>query len=495
MLASLTVFVMLIGLILLSVVFLCDEVADGPLQISITLATLFATGVAYYYGFRGAGITRAVTHSINQTIGVIFILLAVGSIIGALLLAGTVPAIIYYGVAFLQPQFFYIMVFILCSLVSIMIGSAFTTAGALGVAFIGLGSIIGASSPITAGAVVSGAFVGDKICRFSDSFVMTTAAVGDVSSKEHARMVTRTAIPVLVVSGVLFAILGFTQNASAPFDPAQVQAVITQHFNISLIAFVPLVLILVLSFLKLSGFLTLMITAIASVVIAGFTQQTLITKLANAPNLPYFAAVLKVGIGTFAAGFHLNSGVPQVDQIFSGGGTLSMLNIVWLILVASSFAAVMEHTGMVQRVMAPIVNRARKAWALVAASSATCIALNVLTADYIVGIVLTARMYRSEYIKRKIKPVVLSTVIEDSGSIFSAIIPWNVHGAFVAGLLGVSVFAFAPFTFMCYISPLITILFFFIYFNKKKLSDDADTKAVNQKEVSDEELVNSLNSA
>lgn len=489
MFASLAVFGVMIGLILLSVVFFGEEVAAGPLQVSITLATLFALGVAYYYGFHSALISEAITHSINAALGVIFILLAIGAIIGGLYLAGTVPAFVYYGVAILKPQIFYITVFVLSSLLSVLTGSSFTTIGAVGVAFVGLASLMGVNPAVTAGAAVSGAFFGDKIAKISDTFVLTTAVVGGVSLEEHGRTVLRTAIPAWLLSAALFLILGFTGGVSATtVDPARVQSIISQSYNISLLAFLPVLLIFVLSSLHLSGFITLMLSAIASVIIAAFTQQPLITSVANDPNLPYAGAVLKVGIETFATGFHLNSGVPEMDQLFSGGGTFAMFETIWLILIAASFGAVAEHTGMIQRVIAPVINWTRGASALITATSLTTMGLNVFAADPYVAIVLTARMYRDAYIRQQLAPVVLSTVIADSGSIFSPIVPWNVHGAFVAGALGVGVLAYAPFAFLCYLSPLVTIVLGFVYSNKKTLPQKADAEAVYGEEPADEEL-------
>ncbi len=488
MLASLLVFGVMIGLILLSVLLFPEEVDAGPLQISMTLATLFALGVAYRYGFHGALISEAITHSINSALGTIFILLAIGSLIGSLYLAGTVPAFVYYGVAILNPKIFYITVFMLCSILSILTGSSFTTIGAVGVAFVGLANLMGVSPAIAGGAAVSGALIGDKIAKISDTFVLTTAVVGGVIAEEHGRTVRRTAIPAWILSAILFTILGFTSSGSAaPVNPAEVQNIISQVYHISLLAFLPVVLIFVLSGLRLSGFITLMLSALAAVVLAAFTQPELIKSVTNDPSLHYTVAAIKVGIETFATGFHLDSGIEQMDALFSGGGTFGMLGTVWLILVAASFGAVTELTGMIQRVIAPVINWAQKASALIAATSLTSIGLNIFAADPYVSIVLTARMYRDTYMKHQLKPVVLSTVIADSGSMISFIIPWNVHGAFVIGALGVGM-AYAPYTFLSYLSPLVTIFLAFIFLSKETLPGDEDAEAVYGIEPEDADL-------
>lgn len=488
MFASLLVFGVMIGLILLSVSLFPDEVDAGPLQISMTLATVLAVGVAFRYGFRQALISEAISNSVNAALGTIFILLAVGAVIGSLYLAGSVPAFVYYGVVILNPKIFYIATFILSSFLSILTGSSFTTVGAVGVAFVGLASLMGVSPAIAGGAAVSGAIVGDKIAKISDSFVLTAAVVGGVSADEHGRTVRRTAIPAWILSAIIFTILGFVGSGSAvPFNPSEVQDAIGQVYNISLLAFVPIVLIFVLSGLRLSGFLTLMISAVVGVIIAAFTQPELIKSMAGDPNLSYVVAATKVGIETFATGFHLNSGTPELDQLFSGGGTVGMLGTVWLILVAASFGAVVELTGMIQRVIAPVINWAKKASTLITATSLTSIGLNIFAADPYVSIVLTARMYRDTYIRHKLRPVVLSTVIADSGSMFSYVIPWNVHGAFVAGALRMGM-TYAPYAFLSFFSPLVTILLAFIYFSKETLPSDEDAEAVYGAEPDDAHL-------
>ncbi len=489
MVASLSVFGVMVGLILLSVILFGSEVAAGPLQVSMTLATLFALGVAYRYGFRGALISEAITRHITSALGALFILLAIGAIIGSLYLAGTVSAFVYYGVAILKPQYFFITVFILCSILSVLTGSSFTTIGAVGVAFVGLATLMGVNPAIAAGAAISGAFFGDKVAKISDTFVLTTAVVGGVGAEEHGRMVWRTAIPARLLSAILFIILGFTEGTSAAaVDPSKVQGIISQSFNISLLAFLPVILIFVLSSLHLSGFITLMLSSIAAVILAAFTQPALITSIANNPDVSYASMVFKVGVETFATGFHLHSGIPEMDQLFSGGGTFAMFETIWLILVAASFGAIADFTGMIQRVISPVIKWAHSASALILSSSLTAIGLNIIAADPYVSIVLAAQMYREAFMAKKLKPVILSTSIADSGTIFSPILPWNVHGAFVAGALGVSTIAYLPFAFMCYLSPIITIVLGYVFLHKETLKDEADAKAVYGKELDESEL-------
>lgn len=478
MTASLLVVGVMIGSILVAVSLFGQEVAGGPLQVSMTLATLFALSVAYYYGFHGAVISHAIKTSVNGAIGTIFVLLAIGAMIGALYLSGAVAAFIYYGVAFISPRFYYLTVFIIASALSMMLGSSLTTVGAVGVAFVGLASVMGVSPAIAAGAAISGAILGDKTAKISDTAVLTAASVG-VDIGEHSRTVLRTAIPTMLISAALFLLLGLTGDASAAsVDPARVQAVISQQFNVTLLAFVPVILIFVLSTLRFSGFLCLMISAIVAVVLAAFTQPELIVSLADDPTLGYLGAVLKVGIDTLANGFQLNSGHAELDNLFAGGGTAGMLTTIWLILVAASFGAVTDDTGMLRRLITPVINWTRGQARLLLTAMLTSIGLNAIAADPYLSILLMARMFRDDFIKNRLKPVTLSTAIADSGTIFSSLIPWSVVGALFAGTLGVDTLAYAPYNFVAYVSPLVTIVIGLVLFRKERLPQDKDAVSV-----------------
>jgi len=486
MLASLLVLGVMVALILLSVVFFGGEVAEGPLQVSMTLATLFALGVAYYYGFRGSLISHAISSSLSGVMGTIFVILAIGTVIGTLYLTGTVANIIYYGVAIISARFYYVTIFIIALALSMMLGSSLTTVGAVGVAFVGLASIMGVNPAIAAGAAVAGAIMGNKTAKISDTVNLTVATVGGVTVDEHTRTVIRTAIPTIVISALIFTVLGLTGGeAAAGVDPAQVQEAVTQHFTISFWAFIPVLLIFALSALRFSAYMSLMLPAIVAVILAGFTQHDLIVSLAADPSLSYFQAVLKVGIDVLAHGFHLNSGVEVLDKLFAGGGATGMLTTIWLLLVAASFGAVTDYTGMLQRVMAPVINWAKGPAKLALVTMLTSIGLNVVTADPFVSIVLSARMFRQQYIEERLKPVVLSTALADSGNIFSNIVPWNVHGAIVAAALGMGTAIWAPFTFTAYLAPVVTFVIANIVLRRQRLPDTEDAAQVYGQEPSE----------
>ncbi len=487
MLASWSVLGVMILLIVFSVILFGSEVAEGPLQVSMTLATLYALSVAYHYRFRGSLISDAISGSINGAIGTVFVIMAIGTMIGTLYLSGSVAAFMYYGVALVSPKLFYLIVLLLASLLSTLVGSAFTTAGAIGTAFVALASIMGLSPAITAGAAVSGAILGNKTSKISDTVNLTAASVGGLTVDEHTQTVRRTMIPAAVLSALLFLLLGlFGGSGGGAVDIAQVQGAISQYFNISLLAFLPIVMIFVLSGLRFSAYLSLMFSAVFAVILAALTQHDLIVSLAGNASLPYAEAVLKVGIDVFTNGFHLSSGVESIDKLFAGGGVAGMLMTVWLVLTAAAFGAVVGFTGMLQRIIAPVINRVKGPASLVLVTMLTTIGLNLATADPYSSVMLTSRMFRSQFAKKRLKPVLLSTSIGDSGTIMSHIIPWNIHGAFYAGTLGVAATQWAPFTFFAYLTPIVTFLMVRAYFLRKdQLADDEDADQVYGAEPTD----------
>jgi NhaC family Na+:H+ antiporter len=479
MFASWLVIGVMVTLILVSVALFGGDMADGALQVSMTMATIFALAVASYYGYRGSVISNAIQSGVNGAIGTVFVVIAIGTVIGTLYLSGSVAAFIYYGADIISPRFFFVTVFIIASALTIMLGSSLTTVGAVGIAFVGLASIADVSQPITAGAAVSGAILGNKIAKISDTANLTVSTVGgNLTIDQHSRTVTRTAIPTAVISAVLFLLLGlFSDSGSGSIDVEKVQNTISQSFNISLWAFVPVISIFVLSVLRFSAFLSLTLSAMVAVVLAAFTQGDLIRSLADDPDLSYLGAVAEVGINTFANGFALDSGVEQLDSLFSGGGVASMLTTVWLILVASAFGSVVASTGMLRRIIDPVIAKCKGPTSLVLATMMSSIGLNLSTADPYTSIVLTGDMYRDEYEKQRLKPQLLSASMADSGTVVSHIVPWNLHGAIFAGTLGIATVEWGPWTFFAYVTPVVSFLMVRFYFLRRdRLPTDGDAK-------------------
>jgi NhaC family Na+:H+ antiporter len=403
----------------------------------------------------------------------IFILLAVGALIGTWALSGTIVAMIYYGMEIINPHYFYASAALLCAIVSFCIGSSWTVAGTLGIGLMGIAGSLGVSPAITAGAVISGAYFGDKASPLSDTVALATASAGS-ELYTHIRETFWTSVPALVLALGLFALMG--TNAADVEVSAKLEA-LEQHFTISAWAFVPLVLVLVLALLRVSPFITIFLGALVGGVVAVVLNPQVVMNFAGDPSLPTPIALLKGVWAALATGFRIDSGEPAVDRLLSRGGMGSMLPTVWLIIAALAFGAVIEHSGLLARLVDPIVHRARSMGALIGAVVGSCIACNIIAADQYIAVVLPGRMFKAEFHRRLLAPAVLSRALGDSAPVTSALVPWNSCGAYMAATLGVATTSFAPFAFFCLLNPVMTILIGVFGFRMLRIGADEGTES------------------
>jgi NhaC family Na+:H+ antiporter len=277
-----------------------------------------------------------------------------------------------------------------------------------------------------------------------------------------------TAVPALGVSLVIFYFLGRSAVADASVSVDEVRAELAKAFDISALNLLPLALLVVFAIMKMPPFLSILGSALFAAVLAPFLQWDAVVAFVDDPSLGVFATSVKAIFGAMATGFVSNSGVEKIDALFSRGGMASLLTTIWLVLGALSFAAVMEHAGLLQRLLEPIVARARSRGPLIAAVTSSGIGLNVIAGDQYVADVLPARMFRGEFARRGLAPQVLSRAVEDSGTVTSVLVPWNTCGAYISGVLGVSTAAYFPFCFFNILSPLLDMLYGFIGFKVPK---------------------------
>lgn len=452
--------VALVVLILLTVALFGTDATGGPLQVALFTSAVVAGLVAAKNGHPVARIRDAAIGGISSALGAVFILLAVGALIGTWNLAGTIPTIVYYGVGLLREQWFYPATVIVCGLTGLAIGSSWTTAATLGVAFVALAPLVGASPVITAGAVISGAYFGDKMSPVSETTVLTPSMVGGVTTNEHIAAMVWTSGPAILIALVGFTIIGLTSATSGTaFDPAVAQAALGQAFWISPLNLLPLVLLLVLSIRRAPPFLSIFLCAIFAGILACFTQPAVVTAFVDRPDAgPLETAIVGV-YSALANGYVSTTGNATIDALFSRGGMDSMLYTIWLVLGALSFAAIMEDAGFLERLIRPILARATSTGRLIAAVIGTAIGLNILAGDQYVAIVMPSRIYRLEFQRRGIAPRMLSRAVEDSGTVTSPLVPWNSCGAYMAGVLGVATTAYLPYCFFNLLSPLISLLY------------------------------------
>jgi NhaC family Na+:H+ antiporter len=463
----------LIVLISVTVLLFGTDATGGPLQVALMTSAVVVGLMALRLGHTMPTISNAVVGGVSSALGAIFILLAVGALIGTWNMAGTIPTVVYYGLGILQPAWFYLSTVVVCGLVGLTIGSSWTTAATVGVAFVALAPLMGADPVITAGAVISGAYFGDKMTPLSETTVLVPSMVGGVTVNQHVAAMAWTSIPSLVVALVGFTVLGL---ALAPtdtvFDPAAAQATLAGEFNITPLNLLPLVFLVIMSVRKVPSFLAIFSCAMFAGILAWFTQPALVQAFVGG-DAGVLVTNVKALYQAMANGFVSSTGVAQIDQLFSRGGMSSMLGTIWLVLGALSYAAIVEHAGYLARIIQPIVQRARSDGALIASVIGTAIGLNILAGDQYVAIVMPSRVYRLVFRRRGIAPRVLSRTVEDAGTVTSPLVPWNSCGAYMAGVLGVATVAYLPFCFFNLASPVISLLYGLTGFRVEHIPTDA----------------------
>lgn len=473
--------VALVVMLATSVYLFSDSSSSGPNQIVLILGAAIASIVAIKNGHQWPELQRAMVAGISTAMGAILILLSVGALIGTWLMAGTVPSLVYYGLEILNPQWFFAATCIICAIAALATGSSWTVAGTLGVALVGVSMGLGVSPAITAGAIISGAYFGDKMSPLSDTTNLAPAVV-DTDIFTHIRHMAWTTVPSFCIALVLFAVVGFGNDSQADASSLdQLMLTLNESFNISVVALLPLAVVFYAAYKKVPPLPTILFGALLGGALAVILQPESVLKFAASPELPNGLAMLK-GVWTALFGGYVSStGVDAVDALLSRGGMSSMLNTIWLVLCALSFGAVLEHTGMLRRLIDAALKRAKSTGSLVATVVFSCIGINIVAADQYIAIVLPGKMYRAEFKKRNLDPKNLSRVIEDSGTLTSPLVPWNTCGAYMASTLGVATLAYLPFVFFNLINPFISIIYGFTGFSMVKLDEtveqDADTDA------------------
>lgn len=448
--------VILVLLLGLSYYLFGDDAAAGPNQIALMFCTVVASFVAVRRHHDFDSLRDAAIASVTTGLSAIFILLAVGALIGTWAMSGTLIAMVYYGLQILNPDYFYVTAALICAVVALSIGSSWTVAGTIGIGLMGISREMDLNPAITAGAIISGAYFGDKSSPLSDATNLACAAAG-ARLYDHIREALWTSVPALLLALFLFWLLGEPRN----YDASAAAAAIDASFEISLFLLLPLLLVLALAIMKLPPFVTIFLGALAGALLAVLAVPEQVIAFGGEPNLhPGFALVRGVW-SALAIGYTSDIGAPAIDRLLSRGGMASMLETIWLILAALAFGGVVEKAGVIEKLFAPIIRAARSTGALVSSLVGTAVGTNVLAADQYIAIVLPGRMFQSVFRDRNLAPVVLSRALGDSATVTSALVPWNSCGAYMAATLGIATVSFAPFCFFNFLNPIITILFAF----------------------------------
>lgn len=468
----------LIVLLAGSVVLFGDGSSGGPNQIALIMAAAVGSVMGLRLGFTWQALETGIVHGISLAMGAILILLVVGALIGSWILAGIVPTMIYYGLELLTPSVFFPSACVLCCLVSIATGSSWTTAGTVGVALVGIATAQDLNTGLAAGAIISGAYFGDKLSPLSDTTNLAPAMAG-TDLFTHIRHMLWTTTPSIVIALLLFTVIGLA--TAAPQDTAAVAEIresLAGQFSLGLHLLLPVALVLWLVIRKTPALPALLIGALTGCVFAALFQQGAVLRFVDSPDLPAWAGLVKGTWQSLFSGFTLSSGNAALDDLLSRGGMGSMLSTVWLIISAMTFGAVMETTGMLERIARTILGAVKGTGSLIAATLATSIGMNIIASDQYMAIVLPGRMFRAEYKRRGLDPKNLSRTLEDAGTLTSPLVPWNTCGAFMAQTLGVATVAYLPYAFFNLINPVIAAIYGFTGFSIAKLEPGQDEAVV-----------------
>jgi len=461
----------LIGLLSLAVYLFGDEASWGPNQIALTFSSLIAAFIGLKNRYTWDELGNGVVKSITQALPAIFILLAVGALIGTWVMSGTVTTMIYYGLKVLNPNIFFPTVVIVTAIISGSIGSSWTTVGTIGVGLIGIANGMGMSMPITAGAIISGSYFGDKLSPLSDTTNLAPAVAG-AKLYDHIKHMLWTTIPSIIITLIIFTILGLNVDVVENMAiKEQTLLAITQNFETNLWLLIPIVVVIGLAVGKARPFPTILAGAVAGGILAVIFQHDQIVQFVNRPDLSNHMVMIAGVWKAMYTGFTTSTGFDTIDELVNRGGMNSMLEVIWLILSALMFGGVMEETQLLNRLVISLLKLVRGTGSLIATTIFTGFATNVVASDQYMAIVLPGRMFRLEYEKRGLAPENLSRSLEDSGTLTSALIPWNTCGAYMAGTLGVSTMAYLPYAFFNYISPIVSIIFAATGFSVKKIEN------------------------
>lgn len=432
-----------------------DDSLSGANQTALILAAALAAAIAMFRGQSWPAVQDKIIDNIKAATPAILILLMVGALTGTWLISGIVPAMIYYGLQIFSPTFFIASACLVMAIAAVVIGSSWSTSATLGVALMSIGYAMGLNPGLVAGALVSGAYFGDKMSPLSDTTNLASGVSG-VDLFTHIRYLSLTALPSIVLTLLIYVVLGFVMGGDAAQgdSTAQYRTVIAERFYVSpLLLLVPAgVIFLIVK--KIPALPALFLGALAGVICAVLLQQSLLIELAASTG-GFYQSVMQAIYGSVS----IVTGDPILDELLSSGGMAGMLNTIWLILSAMVFGGAMEAGGFLARITQALISRVRSDAGLVTATGATCAVTNVSASDQYLALVVPGRMFTEAYRKRGLAPQNLSRTLEDTGTVTSVLVPWNTCGAYHASVLGVATFAYAPWAFFCLLSPLMTLVF------------------------------------
>lgn len=438
-----------------------DDSLSGSNQIVLILSAAVAAIVAIRLGTKWDKLHKGIVKSIGSAMSAILILLLIGSLAGTWLLSGIVPAMIYYGLQILNPTIFLVAACVVSAIVSLATGSSWSTVATIGVALLGIGRALGMPDGLIGGAIISGAYFGDKMSPLSDTTNLAPAMAG-TDLFTHIRYLAWTTIPTIVITLIIFLVVGLNRSQPEGLeDIAPVLNAIDQAFNITPWLFLVPVIVITMIIRKVPALPALLTGTLLGGVFALIFQPQIIEQVSGISDKFHVAAYIAI-MKSMYSDISVITDNPTVNSLLETGGMRGMMNTVWLIICAMVFGGVMETGGLLHRITESVIKLAHNTGSLVASTSGTCIFFNLTASDQYLSIVVPGRMFADTYRERGLKPQVLSRTLEGSGTVTSVLVPWNTCGATQASVLGVPTLVFLPYCFFNIISPFMDILFAYL---------------------------------
>ncbi len=459
----------LVAFLAINVIVFKAGATDGPNQIALIFSAGVAGIVSWRLGYSWEEIEVSIVKSISSAMGAMLILLVIGSLSGAWLLSGIVPAMIYYGLKILNPTIFLFAACVVCCIVSLATGSSWSTIATVGIALLGIGKTLGIHEGVVAGAIISGAYFGDKMSPLSDTTNLAPAMAG-TDLFTHVKYMVYTTVPTLAITLLIFLVWGFTLDTSGTTDTATVLSAIDNAFNLNPLLFIVPALVLFMIVRKVPAIPALLVGSILGGIFAIIFQPQVIQQVSGITGDPVKSAFIAV-MKSFSMKVSIVTENKMINGLLSSGGMAGMLNTIWLILGAMIFGGVMESCGLLKRIVEEIIKWAHSTGSLVASTAVTSIFFNLTAGDQYMAIAVPGRMFADTYRKRGYKPELLSRTLEDAGTVTSVLVPWNTCGATQSKVLGISTWTYAPYCFFCIISPLMTVLQAYLNYKIRRLDD------------------------
>ncbi len=445
-----------------------DDALSGSNQFILLMGGAVAAVVGILNKVPYKQMLAEVAENVKSTTGALLILLMVGALAGTWLISGIIPAMIYYGLQVLNPTIFLGACVFICAIISVATGSSWTTSATVGIALVGIGNALGISLGMTAGAVLSGAYFGDKLSPLSDTTNLAPAMAGG-ELFNHIQYMLYTTIPTITITLLAFVVIGLNLDTSGTADIDSLLTSIEATFTINGWLFIVPAFVILLIVKKTPPLAALLIGTLLGAVFALIFQPDVVAGITGAETLSFqsgYKGVLKA----ITVETSIPTDNPVLNDLFSAKGMAGMLGTIWLIVCAMVFGGVMEGIGALARITKSLLAMAKTTFGLFASTVGSCLALNVTASDQYLAIVVPGKMFSKAYKDRGLAPENLSRTLEDSGTVTSVLIPWNTCGAYHSGVLGVATMEYALFAIFNWLSPIMTLLFAAFHIKIKMLT-------------------------